>query len=252
MIRRFNRFELKYLIHAAERDAIRADLAANMQPDPHGDIGTYRVTSLYYDSRDFTCFWSKLDGIKYRRKVRLRIYGADADDPTTAAMAEIKQRINRTVQKRRLRLPLGDGYELCRGTNVPGIGDRADRAAADEIRFLAGSLQLQPAVVISYQREAWMGGAYEPGLRITFDEDLGCRGPERLLGSGVPSRPFLSPSWLVMEVKADEAVPLWVTHLLARHRCQLRRISKYCAGLSTLQHSERYAELARGESWTTC
>jgi hypothetical protein len=251
MIRRFNRFELKYLVHTAERDAIRLELGANMRPDPHGAGGAYRVTSLYYDSPDLTCFWAKLDGIKFRRKVRLRIYGADADAADFPAMAEIKQRINRTVQKRRLRLPLVDGYRLCLGEEPEGIDDDADRAVASEIRFLAASLRLAPAVVISYQREAWMGGAYEPGLRITFDQELTCRGPEQLLGAGGAARAFLSPAWVVMEVKADEAVPLWVTHLLARHSCRLRRISKYCAGLATLRQSDRELELARGEPWTS-
>ena len=44
---------------------------------------------------------------------------------------------------------------------------------------------------------------------------------------------FAPPDWCVMEVKVNEAVPDWVTSLLARHGCQLRRMSKYCAGVAT-------------------
>jgi SPX domain protein involved in polyphosphate accumulation len=37
-----------------------------------------------------------------------------------------------------------------------------------------------------------------------------------------------------MEVKADERVPQWVASLLARHNCQIARVSKYCAGVAQL------------------
>jgi len=45
---------------------------------------------------------------------------------------------------------------------------------------------------------------------------------------------FAPPDWCIMEVKANDAVPDWVTFMLARHGCQLRRVSKYCAGLALL------------------
>ena len=41
---------------------------------------------------------------------------------------------------------------------------------------------------------------------------------------------------VVMEVKVNHAVPLWITHLLARHGCTLRRFSKYCAGVVRLSN----------------
>jgi hypothetical protein len=62
----------------------------------------------------------------------------------------------------------------------------------------------------------------------------------------------MAPEWLIMEVKANEAVPLWVTRVLSRHGCTLQRISKYCEGLARLRSLERSTELLRGESWTSC
>ena len=43
-----------------------------------------------------------------------------------------------------------------------------------------------------------------------------------------------------MEVKANDAVPLWVSRMLARHGCEIQRFSKYVAGVSHLQ--ARHAE----------
>lgn len=252
MIRRFNRFELKYIIDGAKRDAISRDLAEQMLPDPHGGRdGSYRVTSLYYDSPGVSCFWSKVEGIKYRRKVRIRTYGAYAGEDDRV-MVEIKQRINRTVQKRRLVTPLDTAYALCEGNGAALFQDPEDSAVAAEVTLLARWLQLGPACVISYLRQAWVGSRYEPGLRLTFDQDLSCRGPEHGLGRGSTARSFLPPDRLIMEVKANDTVPLWVTHLLGRHGCSLHRVSKYCLGLVRLHGTDRPLDLLRGNEWTSC
>ncbi|OGQ88506.1 MAG: hypothetical protein A2289_14645 [Deltaproteobacteria bacterium RIFOXYA12_FULL_58_15] len=247
MIRKFNRFELKFIIPVEKRDRVCEDLARNMTIDSHGAGGFYRVTSLYYDTPEASCFWSKVEGIKYRRKVRVRLYGDHVEGDTHPVMVEIKQRINRTVQKRRVMLPVYEAYQLAEGHEGVTFADPVDAAIASEIRFLARSLQLRPTAVISYLRQAWIGSDYEPGLRITFDEDLAARGPEHGLGPGMPKHYFCPPEWLIMEVKADEAVPLWVGRVLARHDCHMRRISKYCVGLAQLRSLERSAERLRGE-----
>lgn len=243
MKRRFNRFELKYVIHVDLAKRIRDELATNMAEDHYGTGGVYRVTSLYYDSPDYACFRSKVEGIKYRRKVRVRTYGRYADDGMPVAL-EIKQRINRTVQKRRVWVPLDVAENLLHEHEIPPMTDTQDVEVVQEIDLLAHSLQLQPACVISYLRDAWVGSRYEPGLRITFDRELTARSPRFGLGEGAPDVHFMSPPEVIMEVKADEAVPLWVSRMLTRHQCTLRRVSKYCLGLATLQK--------RGNEWTSC
>ncbi len=170
--------------------------------------------------------------------MRVRIYGLDADPERVTAMLEIKQRINRTVQKRRIALPLHRAYALAAGQGESVWKDPQDAAVAQEIEFLVRTMQLRPTCVISYLRTAWVGSEYEPGLRITFDQELTGRAPDRLLGEGTPHHYFSPPEYLVMEVKANDAVPVWVSRMLARHGCQLRRISKYCAGLAKLRASE--------------
>ena len=103
MIKRFNRYELKYVLPVQKSQQIAEDLRAFTRPDAHGEAEGYRVVSLYYDSPWLDFFWAKIEGIKFRRKVRIRIYPDDLVGGQ--AMVEIKQRINRTVQKRRLPMP---------------------------------------------------------------------------------------------------------------------------------------------------
>ena len=61
------------------------------------------------------------------------------------------------------------------------------------------------------------------------------------VGSDAQNHLFLPPDWSIMEVKVNDAVPDWVTSLLARHNCQLRRVSKYCAVLANEQQLDAVA-----------
>ena len=232
MIRRFNRYELKYIVRIDEVDRIIADLRSMTEPDDHGGPEGYRVVSLYYDSPGLDFFWDKVEGIKFRRKVRLRIYPGEDIEAVTEGMVEIKQRINRTVQKRRLKLPLEEAEQLCAGSLERNDLDPLDRQVASEVQYIVQAMHLMPTCITAYRRRAFVGGLYDAGLRITFDIDVSCRIHGLKVNHDAKNHLFLPPEWSIMEVKANEAVPDWVTSLLARHGCQLRRVSKYCAGLA--------------------
>jgi hypothetical protein len=216
VIRRFNRFELKYIL-------------------PVSKTTGYPVVSLYYDSPDYACFWSKVEGLRFRRKVRLRIYpDGDIRDVRTGSI-EIKQRINKTVQKRRLELPLDQAEALCAGRFEPKGLDPLDQQVADEVTYLSRSEQLAPAAITAYWRRAYEGRDENAGLRVTFDTFVGARVHALTVNAPALNRLILPEDWCIMEVKADDRVPEWVTSLLGRHDCQLSRISKYCAGMAVLR-----------------
>lgn len=234
-IRRFNRYELKYVLRFDEYRRLSDRLREFMNPDSHGDAdGFYPVTSLYYDSPGHACFWSKIDGVKFRRKLRVRAYGRlSRGERPDRAFAEIKQRVNKTVQKRRLSLPLDEALALCAGDEPPDFPDPADLEVALEIQYLALSLDMAPVCVVSYLRQAFQGGTYEAGLRITFDVNLKSRIHDLGVHRSDGDRPFLPRDLCVMEIKVNERIPLWLTSLLGAYECVLTRVSKYCLGLQS-------------------
>lgn len=239
MSRHFNRFELKYEISAAKADALIEDIKEQTTVDTAGGpTGTYQITSLYFDSEDLAFYRAKIEGIKFRRKLRIRRYGpltCPASDAVEPVHVEIKQRINRTTQKRRITLPFDDAFALCTGARTLELADPGDATVAGEIEFLVRSVVLKPACAISYIRQAFVGSVYERGLRITFDRNLWCRDPEFGLDADGPRQVFLPHDRVILEVKADNAVPLWVARMLARHGCTVDRFSKYCAGIRKLR-----------------
>jgi len=51
-IKKFNRFELKYLLSIDEVEELKKDLEKYLLLDDHGKKGIYAITSLYYDTED--------------------------------------------------------------------------------------------------------------------------------------------------------------------------------------------------------
>ncbi len=236
MIRRFNRYELKYVIPLSRCPAIMDDLETRIRPDKYGGRKGYGLTSLYYDSPDYDFFWAKVEGLKFRRKVRLRIYPGEDITKVTKGLVEIKQRTNTTVQKRRLVLPLRDAESLCLGTfDIDAANlDAMDTSVANEVTYLAQAMNLRPSAITAYWRKAFEGDDENIGLRVTFDTMVAARMHDLEVTSAAQNRLILPVDWCIMEVKANETIPDWIISLLARHDCQLQKVSKYCAGVAQI------------------
>jgi SPX domain protein involved in polyphosphate accumulation len=235
MIRRFNRYELKYVLPVLRAERLIEELRDRMPEDVHSKGSGYRILSLYYDSPDLDCFWAKIEGLKFRRKVRLRSYAGAEVEKIEKGLVEIKQRINRTVQKRRLVLPLKQATELCLGRAIPKGLDALDEQVAEEVCYLANSLHLQPTAITAYFRRAFEGAFENAGLRVTFDYDVRGRVHALDLTESAHNTLVLPLDWCIMEVKANETVPDWMTSLLGRHNCSVNRVSKYCVVVSALR-----------------
>lgn len=231
-IRAFNRFELKYLIDFEQIESVRADLASRLQPDPHQPDGSYPVWSLYYDTPDRKFYWEKVDGIKFRRKLRIRHYGnPDQLRPESKVFVEIKQRVNRVTQKRRVATSYADALSLCNDHLRLEMPDRQSQSVVDEVLRLAAGLDLEPAAITGYQRLAMSGKETDGGLRITFDTHLRGRTSDLELHSAVETPPILDARLAIVEVKVNERVPYWLTDKVATHNMQLIRVSKYCTSV---------------------
>jgi len=227
----FNRFEVKYLVPDTQAERLRDELARHTERDAHAGTHGYPITSVYYDTPELKFYWEKIDGLKFRRKLRVRHYGdADALTADSDVFVEIKQRVNRVTQKRRMVLPYRDAVALCSGTEYrspQGLGTREQGFLA-EVETLVGELDLRPVVTTAYQREAWIGRDADLGLRVTLDHHLRGRDRDFHLAADSLNRLILPPRLSVLEIKADERVPSWVTDMTARLNLDVIRISKYC------------------------
>lgn len=224
----FNRYEIKYFVDEMKVPELRRELAAPMDTDPYSPHGGYPVTSLYYDTPDLRFYWEKIEGLKFRRKVRMRLYGDPAactDD--SPVQVEIKQRVNRVTQKRRTALPYGVALRWLNGREDIECDD-SQRPFVDEVSGLVGNLDLRPIVTTGYLREAFVGRDADLGLRVTIDHKVHGRDRDFHFASGAENRFIIPPKLAVVELKANERVPYWATDLTARLDMSVIRVSKYC------------------------
>lgn len=224
----FNRYEIKYFVDEMRVPELRRELAARMDTDPYSPHGGYPVTSLYYDTADLKFYWEKIEGLKFRRKVRMRLYG----DPATCTddrhvQVEIKQRVNRVTQKRRIALPYGTARRWLDGREQIDC-DPSQRPFVNEVDILMDNLDLRPIVTTGYLREAFVGRDSDLGLRVTIDHKVHGRDRDFHFASGGENSFIIPPKLAIVELKANERVPYWATDLTARLDMSVIRVSKYC------------------------
>ena len=219
-----NRFEVKYLVATKAIPGLIEEFAEYTIPDPHDPGDGYRIHSVYWDTTDFRFFWEKIEGTKFRRKLRFRRYGELA-----SVFAEVKQREDRTVQKRRLVWTPEEMADVFGDGDTPVDWDRAARdPVSTEIALMIERLQLRPRMAVHYRRRA-LFGRFDPELRLTFDGRIQYHHAALDIARPFESgRYALDPRASVFEVKYNHRAPRWLTKAVARHGFQMVRMSKYC------------------------
>jgi hypothetical protein len=171
----------------------------------------------------------------------MRLYGAPTDcRDETPVQIEIKQRVNRVTQKRRTALPYRDALRWL-NTREEIDCDPSQRAFVNEVSTLIGNLDLRPIVTTGYLREAFVGRDADLGLRVTIDHRVHGRDRDFRFDAGAENRFIIPPKLAIVEVKANERVPYWITDLLARTDMSVVRVSKYCQSVQAFGLAPRSA-----------
>ncbi len=230
----FRRREIKYLITDQQRSALEAALAKHMEPDrfPHSSI-----RNIYYDTPDFRLIRYSLEHPVYKEKLRIRCY-----DSGGQVFLEMKKKYKGIVYKRRVQVSQALAYAF-----MEGKCPLPDSQIGRELTYFRDFYQnLQPQVFLWYERDSWLGKK-DAGLRLTMDRDIFYRTEDLRMDSLGGGEAVLEPGWSLMEVKAENAIPLWLTELLARLQIAKVSFSKY--GRAYEQELRRRMQEKRGNSY---
>ena len=219
----FERYELKYLLSREQLGALEDAMAAYLSPDR---FGRSTVRSVYYDTDDWRLVRASMDRPVYKEKLRVRSYArAAAEDPV---FVELKKKFRGVVYKRRIELPEHAAAAWLAGR----LPCPEQSQIAREIEYARGFYRtLRPAVFISCEREAFVG---DGSLRLTFDRDIRFRTQALSLRDGVWGTPLLRPDQVLMEVKTNGGMPLWLTDFLTRNELHRTPFSKYVNAYKTI------------------
>ncbi len=211
------RYELKYVLSPEQEEYLIRSLRGHMEPD---EYGLTSIASLYYDTPEYRLITTSIEKPPFKEKMRLRSYGLATD--SSPVYLELKRKTEGIVYKRRVQttIPLvkkffdGDG-DIC----APGQINREITYFRDYYKNLA------PACLIIYDRTAY----FEPGgdLRLTIDRDPRYRTEALDLRVSMDGISLLPKGHSVLEIKVQQAMPLWLTKILSDGKIYKHSFSKY-------------------------
>lgn len=214
------RVELKYFINPHQRYLMLNKLCRICERDPFCSVhGGYLVSSLYYDDYKQSAFFDKLNGVRDRKKFRIRIYDHQPD------VIKLERKIKResATQKTHLQISM-DEYENLINGDTGFLREKRD-SVADDFYLNYQTRYLRPRVVVEYHREAFI---YRYGdVRITIDT---------LLKAGVFQKDLFSDGYMVstlpwdqiiLEVKFTGYIPGFLQNTIRLFNLQRQSISKF-------------------------
>ncbi len=214
----FKRYEIKYLLSKAQKAHIQEIMAEYMSLDHYGRT---TIRNIYYDTENYRLIRRSLEKPAYKEKLRIRSY--QQAGPEDKVFVELKKKYQSVVYKRRLVLPEAEVMACFnQGTALP-----VDSQIGNEIEYFRQYYgNLQPAVFLTYEREAWFSKDGSD-FRVTFDENILYRREEISLGAAVYGTPILHPEQTIMEIKTSGGMPLWMVKALSDQRIFKTSFSKY-------------------------
>lgn len=227
------RLEYKFLVPVFLIDSIRADIYPYMNLDPFAkkqNSGEYTVRSIYYDTPKFDCYHEKIEGIKVRKKYRIRGYNIPEQDKV--AFLEIKRKYNNHIDKNRAPINNQNLLSFLTSQNLDkyilsfsGNGKEKN----DAIRFLFHYYRdrLNPVILINYEREAFVG-RFDSTFRITFDKNLRSAAYPSLESLYKEDQmTYALMNYFILEVKFYSGLPTWIKSILTRYNFSRKSLSKY-------------------------
>ena len=231
-----SRYESKYLVPASLVPYMRDYLRAFCRPDKFaGPDGRYTVNNLYFETPGHR-FYNDTRLKRFTRfKPRCRFYGDGSDG---WLWLELKHKVANITWKIRRRIPVS-GWETLFLASFETADNRVRRVKVvesfEDAVILFGAA---PYVFVRYNREPYVSDVSQYG-RVTFDRQLSyclAKGSATLQHG----RPYTyyddvqtmdhgeTESPVLVEIKTETDVPLWIMNMIQKFDLNRRGFSKYC------------------------
>ncbi len=202
------RHELKFKISNSAAEILKQKLSLILGKDKNAyyEDGSYLIKSLYFDDRDSSSYYEKMDGVLYRKKYRIRMY----NDVDTFIRLEKKMKHNNYTAKEQM-LISKDIYSKI----LYGKIDEIENPDGLLLEFITNykNKGLVPSIVVEYHRTAFTYPISD--VRITFDSNIqSSLYNYDLFNTSYPRYIVDEPGKQVLEVKFNEILPLHIANIL--------------------------------------
>lgn len=209
----FRRVEKKYLLNDKDYKSIIKIIKKHLKDD---HFGKNTIMSLYLDTDDGLLINKSLEKPIYKDKIRIRSYGIPK--PSSIVYLEIKRKYKGMVAKRRVEMTLKEALEYLKTGKKP-----IDNQVMNEIDYLIHYYDVHPKITIIYDREGYVSD----DLRITIDKNIRYRQTDLDLTNGSGGKKLYKDNIYIMEVKALNAMPLWLVDIITSLNIKPVSFSKY-------------------------
>lgn len=213
----FNRYEKKYLLSREQYEKLMEKVKPYVKEDLYKE---YEIRNIYYDTEQNELIRTSIEKPVYKEKFRIRCYGQPTKD--SKVFLEIKKKYNGLVNKRRITLPYSEAEAYLKGNREQVL----NKQISGEITYLMERYELKPRLYLAYNRIAF-SGLEDDGFRLTFDYNIRGRWEELNLVSDEKVESLLEEGQRLMEVKVNNALPLWFVKILSELEIRSTSFSKY-------------------------
>lgn len=213
--------ELKFVLNRTAADALADWARSHLSPDPNApdETGSYRTTSLYFDTPQLAVYFRS--GSCARAEFRIRRY-----NNSDTVFLERKLKIGSRLSKRRAEASVEDLARLT-GNNGAGswFGHRLMQCG------------FRPVCQIAYDRVAYVAISMPAPLRITFDRNVATV-PSNVAEFAETHGVAVLPGQTIMELKFAEQIPDIFQRLIEDFGVAPQSISKYRLAVDALGLAE--------------
>lgn len=228
----FTRYEFKYLINNNIADIIYKDSLNFMEQDNFAnEKNGYFVRSLYFDNSEYDNFFEKVDGIKFRKKFRIRTYNK-INNKNNSIYLEAKGRVQDRVFKKRFQINNNDLNLFYNKDKINTLLTKYKKnLLIHEFIFDVMRKNISPRILIDYKRRPLMNkhGLY---FRLTFDSDLRSSKTNSLFQeNNFFKSSKCKPGYTILEVKFERSIPVWFHRTIQAYDLRRQSISKFVYGV---------------------
>jgi hypothetical protein len=235
------RYELKYLIPLELVEPISRYVETYCDMDHYSTISRdqyYTINSLYLDTPSLYLLRFKELAGAYNFNMRIRSYG---EQPKAPYFFEIKYKLREFVRKKRAKVylenwakPLDEGY-------IPFEIEDDSRKTFEDFLQMKMTYNVEPVILTQYRRKAYISNI-DDYARVTFDRDL--RFQETNEWCVKPTEDLLSHydhpesfecmgQNVILELKCEKKIPLWMIDLIQRFELLSANFSKFGNSMET-------------------
>lgn len=247
------RYELKYLIPFSMVEPISRYVEKFCEMDYYSQISPdlfYTINSLYFESPTYHFMRAK-ENQTGRYSLRVRSYG---DNPKPPYFFETKEKIADFSKKRRGKVPIENWSDIFLNPSAVKGFDPGKDPHIQHFLSLLSLHNAHPMILTQYRRKAYLS-TVDDYARVTFDRSMRYRietnydvipRESQMLNYDDPEAFGYPGANVVLELKCERKIPVWIVDLIKRFNLVRMGFSKFESSMIEAYSTKKYEDFAWG------